>query len=183
MRISCPQSVAAQSLARSTDVTQDAASVQSARPVPSLQAQKLKFFTFSGRNNRQGAAAVEFAFVAVILFLLIFGIIEFARILWMHQQLVHAAREGARRGVLPNSTQAEVQQVVREWLDRGGVPSGRVNIQANVPAAQGLLVEVTVSANYTDIGLVPTIPLLNQFFEGKQLTATVRMVKEANDNI
>src|SRR5688500_5582325 len=47
-------------------------------------------------KNETGAAAVEFALVASILFLFVFGIIEFGRIFSELEVLNSAAREGAR---------------------------------------------------------------------------------------
>src|SRR4051794_17981957 len=50
-----------------------------------------------GRRSDTGAAAVEFALVAFILFALIFGIISFGFALFNQQGAVQAAREAARK--------------------------------------------------------------------------------------
>src|SRR6056297_2514825 len=47
-------------------------------------------------KNRKGQAMVETIFVLPLLFLLIFGIIEFGRIYFTYSILSNAAREGAR---------------------------------------------------------------------------------------
>ena len=48
------------------------------------------------RHDQRGAAAVEFAIIAPVLFMLVFGIIEFG-IAWSEKNVfVGAAREGAR---------------------------------------------------------------------------------------
>ncbi|HET7481755.1 MAG TPA: TadE/TadG family type IV pilus assembly protein [Actinomycetota bacterium] len=47
-------------------------------------------------KNETGAAAVEFALIASILFMMLFGIIEFGRIFSEMEVLNSAAREGAR---------------------------------------------------------------------------------------
>src|SRR5713101_5312317 len=67
-----------------------------ANPICSLQTQKLKSFTSRGRNKRQGAAAVEFAFVAPIFVILTLGMIEFGRLIMVEQMITNAAREGCR---------------------------------------------------------------------------------------
>lgn len=56
----------------------------------------------------EGAALVEFAFVAVLLCLLVFGIINFGLILSFKQDMTRAAAEGARAGAVapPGSTSA-----------------------------------------------------------------------------
>lgn len=51
--------------------------------------------TRDSRPGRRGAAAVEMAFIVPVLFLFVFGIIEFGRA-WM---LVHVMNEAARAGV------------------------------------------------------------------------------------
>lgn len=55
----------------------------------------------SGINRRsvareRGATVVEFAVVAPLLFLLLFGVIEFARVIGTYTSVTAAAREGAR---------------------------------------------------------------------------------------
>ena len=47
-------------------------------------------------HKDRGAAMVEFAIIAPLLFLLVFGIIEFGRAYNAQNTLTHAAREGVR---------------------------------------------------------------------------------------
>ncbi len=56
------------------------------------------------RRNRRGAAVVEFAVVAPVFFLLVFGMIEFGRAIMVQQILTNASREGARVAVLDSPT-------------------------------------------------------------------------------
>lgn len=184
MRVSFSQRLAS-GLAELRRVPQGAAAVQPASPFSSLEAQKLKFVAAAGRNKRRGAAAVEFAVVAPILFMCVLGIIEFSRILWVEQQINNAAREGARRGILPNSTQSEVRAAARDWLQRVAVRrTDAVDITVDpvvIPANQGGLVEVTVSVPYAQVSLVGGQAFWNYVGPG-DLSARVQMVKEANDN-
>lgn len=56
---------------------------------------------FAGRTKAEsGAAAVEFALVAVVLFTLLFGMIQFGYTFWEYIQVAHAAREGVRWAAL-----------------------------------------------------------------------------------
>jgi Flp pilus assembly protein TadG len=64
----------------------------------------------SSRNER-GAAAVEFALIASVLFMFLFGIVEFGRIFSELEVLNSAAREGARAAAVRGSA-AEVQSAV-----------------------------------------------------------------------
>ena len=61
-------------------------------------------FRASNRKTRRAAAVVEFAVVAPVLFLLVFGMIEFGRMVMVQQVLTNASREGARVGILDGST-------------------------------------------------------------------------------
>ncbi len=58
------------------------------------------------RRNRQGAAAVEFAIVAPVFFLMVFGMIEFGRAIMVKQVMTNAARDGARLAILDSPTSA-----------------------------------------------------------------------------
>lgn len=51
-------------------------------------------------KNQDGATIVEFAIIAPLLFLLIFGIIEFSLLLFNKHVITNSSREGARAGIV-----------------------------------------------------------------------------------
>lgn len=55
------------------------------------------------RCRMRGAAAVEFALVAPLLFLLLFGIIDLALMFWVNLSMQYAVREGTRYAVTGQS--------------------------------------------------------------------------------
>jgi Flp pilus assembly protein TadG len=55
------------------------------------------------KNDQKGATAVEFAVIASILFLILFGILEFGLIFMQEHYVANAAREGMRIGVRANN--------------------------------------------------------------------------------
>ena len=57
--------------------------------------------------GQRGAAAVEMALVLPLLFMLIFGIIEFGFIFNRYITVTHAAREGVRVYALPGKSAAD----------------------------------------------------------------------------
>lgn len=63
------------------------------------------------RRSEEGAAAVEFALIASLLFLMVFGIIEFGRIFSEIEVLNSAAREGARAAAV-RGTSEDVEAAV-----------------------------------------------------------------------
>jgi Flp pilus assembly protein TadG len=60
----------------------------------------------------RGSTVVEMAMAAGVFFMLIFGIIEFGRLLYTHNALTDAARRGARYAVLHNEDDPCVASVV-----------------------------------------------------------------------
>ena len=82
-------------------------------PAPPLRTVRSR--GLSGRRRR-GAAVVEFAIVVPIFVLLVFGMIEFGRMVMVHQLLVGAAREGARQAIVNGATAVDVEQTVRNYL-------------------------------------------------------------------
>jgi Flp pilus assembly protein TadG len=54
-------------------------------------------------KKTRGQAAVEFALVGVIFFMLVMGLIEVGRAVWHYNALSHAVREGARYAMVHGS--------------------------------------------------------------------------------
>jgi Flp pilus assembly protein TadG len=63
------------------------------------------------RSKERGSSVAEFAIVAGIFFMIIFGIIEFGRLLYTHNALTDAARRAARYAVLNPEGDACVKNV------------------------------------------------------------------------
>ncbi len=55
------------------------------------------------RRGSRGQSAVEFALVAPLLFLLIFGIVDFGRAMFYQNEVTNATREGARIAILASN--------------------------------------------------------------------------------
>lgn len=70
-------------------------------------------------GTQRGAAAVEFAIVCSLLFLLVFGIIEFSIMLYDKAMLTNASREGARAGIVwaPDRNETSVTSLVSAAVD------------------------------------------------------------------
>jgi Flp pilus assembly protein TadG len=63
-------------------------------------------------RNERGGSVAEFAVVALVFFMIIFGIIEFGRLLYTHNALTDATRRGARYAVLHQQNAPCVKNVV-----------------------------------------------------------------------
>ena len=63
--------------------------------------------SFNRRQNERGTTVAEFAVVALLFFVIIFGIIEFGRLLYTHNALTDATRRGARFASLHSKDDGE----------------------------------------------------------------------------
>jgi len=107
-----------------------------------------------GRKRvRNGAAAVEMAFILPLFLALIMGTIEASR-LGMVSQLLHiAARESCRVAVLPHKTQADVQARVDSILNGTGIDVGTVEPTPSdwESLEAGMPITVTLSVPFNQI--------------------------------
>ena len=133
--------------------------------------------TRGGRLVRRGVAATEFAIVAPVFFLLVFGMIEYGRMVMVQQVITNASREGARVGVLDGSTSTNVTTAVNNYLTSAKISGATTTCNPSNPssAGYGQPVTVTVSVPFSSVSWMPT-PL---FLGGKTLTATSTMRREA----
>ncbi len=101
------------------------------------------------RKRERGTALAEFALVAPILIILLFGIIEFGITFNRAQAVEAAAREGARLASLSTTNAMDVKDRVDDALD--GIPmAGPVNVSVSASCfgRQGQEVTVTVQTNH-----------------------------------
>ena len=63
------------------------------------------------KRNERGASLLEFTIVAAIFFTALFGVLEFGRLLWVHNTLRDAARRGARYAVVRKNDAAGIAAV------------------------------------------------------------------------
>ena len=121
--------------------------------------------------------AVEFAVVAIPMFLFIFASIEFGRVLMAVQSLEEAARAGCREAILGSATDRSVESEVSEAMKMAGIANHSVNITpvALTGAAQWAPVTVRVNASLNDMTWLP-IP---GFFGDQTFSGTCTLPREA----
>ena len=64
------------------------------------------------RNREKGTTMAEFAIISVIFFMIIFGIIEFGRLMYTHNALTDAARRAARFAVVHDQIEIDCAKAV-----------------------------------------------------------------------
>ncbi|WP_047813047.1 TadE/TadG family type IV pilus assembly protein [Rhodopirellula islandica] len=97
-------------------------------------------------KSRQGAVAVEFAVVVPLLFLFFFAGFEFMRVAMVRHTIDNAVYEGARVGIIPGGTNAEVRTEATRILGTIGIDVFNLEVEpANITdATQDITVRVTV---------------------------------------
>jgi len=78
-------------------------------------------------GEERGGATVEFAIIAVVLFSIVFGIIEFGILMFDQHILTNASREGARAGIVmrvPRLSDAEITARVNQYAQQYMVTFG-----------------------------------------------------------
>jgi Flp pilus assembly protein TadG len=128
------------------------------------------------RKDRRGAAAVEFALVAPVLMLLVFGMIEFGRLVMVQQVLTNASREGARVGILDDSTTADVAASVSSFLTSSNISGATITVSPDPPSSAGYgdAVTVTVTVPFNQVSWLPSPMYLN----GATMSASTSMRRE-----
>jgi len=132
------------------------------------------------RTGRRGAATVEFALVAPLLFLLILGMMEFGRVMMVQNLLDNAARNGCREGVIAGTDDNALKTAVSKSLRGLGTNQATVEIRVNdqvknaSTATTGDSISVSVSVSADKISWVP----IRLFTAGKTLRGVVVMRRE-----
>ena len=132
--------------------------------------------------RRLGAAAVEFALVAPLLFTLIFAAIDCGRAMMGLDLVANAARDGCRTGALSNGTNTSVISAANAQMNAAGLtgatPTVTITVNGNSvdcsTANQGDQIMVTVSVPANSVSWLPT----SWYFGGTTLTRSVVMRRE-----
>ncbi len=132
--------------------------------------------------NRRGAAVVEFAVVAPLFILLVFGMIEYGRMIMVQQVLTNASREAARKAVLDGADATTIKSDTVNYLTGGGVTgvtASQITINPTNPAtaAAGAPVTVTISIPFSSQSWLPSTMFPTA--KAQTLSATAVMRREA----
>jgi Flp pilus assembly protein TadG len=117
-----------------------------------------------GRKRERGTSAVEFALIMPVFLLLIIGVAELSRAIWIYGTVAHAAREGTRYAMVRGAenkqpaTAVDVETYVQE---RAGYGSSTQVITTWQPDNKpGSIVQVSVQYEFKSVAsLLPIGPL------------------------
>jgi Flp pilus assembly protein TadG len=126
--------------------------------------------------DQSGALVVEFGLIVPILFLLVFGIVDFGRAYFTLNNLAAAVREGARYGAVlqdPAAKEADIKQRVVDFsYTFGGARLGTPDVSVAINTADTTL---HVTANYTFRTITPLVNLIGLSSIPMQQTAVFRL--------
>lgn len=120
------------------------------------------------RNSERGSTLVEFSVTGTVFLLTFFGVLDFGRLLWTHNALADAARQGARHAVSNSVTStAAIKNAVLYGNPDGGT----------LPVVSGLTAS-NVQIIYDNVGLgrgTATIKITGYHFKFASLFFGVEM--------
>lgn len=132
-------------------------------------------------RSQSGSTLVEAAIALPVLFMLLFGILEFGRAYNLHQVLTDAAREGARYSVAPYygtttlPSASDVQAQVQVFLTADNVQGATITVNQTSP--------VTVNGEplvYTEVDVTAPYQFVYFPFGAINLTSRAVMRNETN---
>jgi len=116
--------------------------------------------------SRDGSVILETAIMIMILLMLMFGIVDVGRALYTENNLVSAAREGARYGAtdqnMPSDTMAIKAVVIAHFSAFGGAAITNANIVTTpIACCGGGYTSIRVRINYPFTWITPIQRLVN----------------------
>ena len=108
----------------------------------------------SRARPQRGAATVEFALLAIVFFMVLLGIMEFGRLMYVWNTTQEVTRRAAREAVVRDFSAAETAAIKRESIFQAGT-SGTVNLPAGVEITNATvrLVYLAVDAGNNRVGI------------------------------
>ncbi len=137
--------------------------------------------------RESGGAVIEFAIVVPILLVILFGIIDFARMLLTRNSLVNAVREGARYGAVQPptgwaATQTAIQGKVRGRIATFGgnaTDASTATVTTSPAPGTGTSADYVVTVTVTGFPYRPLTPVLTMINRGAiTMTATAQFRSE-----
>ena len=125
-------------------------------------------------RNRDGVAAVEFAFILPILLLLFSGIVQFGAIMFLENHMTNVARETSRRVAVGELAQADAAGSAQQALVNWGVTYD-VDVDSVDMGGGNQDIAVAISLPMREAALMDVLGV----FQSGNLTAAVTMRQES----
>lgn len=130
-------------------------------------------------TGRRGQSLVEFALVAPLLLMVVFGTFDLGWAVYAKNTITNSAREGARVGVVVSKSDADIRTQVKHTAAALGLTDAQIVISpagnASAPYRDHQIA-LTVTVNYT---YTPLTPIIGQILGGGiPLSSSSTMVVE-----
>jgi Flp pilus assembly protein TadG len=116
------------------------------------------------RKNERGSTLVEFSIGVTVFVTAMFGVLEFGRLLWVHNALTDAARRGARYAVMHSASDETSVKNIVVYGDAAGTGQPMINnlSTANVVVTYNSfgLNDGTVSVSITNYQFQFVVPIV-----------------------
>ncbi len=126
------------------------------------------------KQVRRGAAAVEFAVVAPLLFLFFFAAFEFCRVAMIRHTADNAVYEGCRAGIIPGASAADAQAEAELIMNSLGVTNVAVTVTPATIRRDTPEVTVRLQVPLDENSFVP-----NQFVAGRSIVRELTLRRES----
>lgn len=94
-------------------------------------------------KTQRGATLMEFSIAATVFFMVLFGVLEVSRLLWIHNALTEVARSGARAAVINQADATRLKNIIVY-----GTASPAPGADPVVPGLTMDMVAVTYSSDF-----------------------------------
>ena len=126
--------------------------------------------------QRRGAAMVEFAIVAPLLFFLFFAAFEFCRVAMIRHTVDNAVYEGCRQAIIPGATAGAARDKVETILGTLGVSGSTISVRPAMIDNRTSEITLTVEVSLDENTFVPP-----QLSGGNTITRSLTMRREGSD--
>jgi Flp pilus assembly protein TadG len=141
-------------------------------------------------NRRRGAYVVELAFVVMILIVVLFGVFEYGRFIFIRQIVTNAAREGARYAVvntLDTTIETDTKAAVKKRMSGVEATVKSYNCQVYQADSTGQNIGPAANAGFgsyvavqIDCDYEPVLPSLLFMNKSIHISTKALMYSEAN---
>lgn len=125
-------------------------------------------------RKRRGAAVVEFAIITPIFFLLVFGMLEYGRLVQVSQVTTNASREGARYASACNAKPDDARAWAKTYLQNSGIDPAVAQVDIS-PAQDGQPITCRVTVPYSQVSWFPPF-----WLKDRNVESTSTMLRETN---
>lgn len=139
---------------------------------------KIRCPSIASRRSTRGVAAVEFALVASVFFMLLLGAVEVARVLWVWNAAGEATRAGARLAVVCDLNDSDIKRIMQTRLPAlgtGNIVLTYLPAGCNASTCQSVTVTLTgytVTSFIPFASFAPTLPPFQTTLSREYLTST-----------